>query len=209
MHPLRFDGDVPIFTTEQVEDYGEPFLYGYENYLVVESRGLNLSMDYNFEQSRYWKPIHRYNRVARFRFTLLNLLGERTNIPIQVLGVVKTYLQNSKNLWNDTRKILKHFKFRKYYDQIPAILRQIGYERFFPQITKTQIENIVNDFKTLVYRYDQIKESFHRNYFPNLRYIALKLLKLHSIESQFIIPFIRTKRKNKILESIWDRLINV
>lgn len=206
MHPIRYDGDTAIFTTDQVDDYGEPFLFGFENYLVVESREVNLSMDYNFEQSRFWKRVHRYNRVARFKFTLLNLLGERTNIPMQVLAVVKTYLRKSTNPWNDTRKILKHFKFRKYYDQIPAILKQIGYERFFPEITKSKIDAIINDFKTLVCRYEQVKQMFKRNYFPNLRYIALKLLKLHSIKSMYTIPFIRTKRKNKILESIWECL---
>jgi Poxvirus Late Transcription Factor VLTF3 like len=207
MHPIRMEDDVAVFSTDQVADYGEPCLYGYEKYIVVESRGLNLTMDYSFEQSRVWKAVHRYDRVARFKYTLLNLLGERTNIPRQVLAIVKTYLHKSTNPWNDTRKILKHYKFRKYYDQIPSILRQIGYDRFFPLIHKSKIEAIVNDFKTLVYRYDQIKQSFKRIYFPNLRYIALKLLKFHSIESQYKIPFIRTKRKNKILESIWNSLI--
>jgi hypothetical protein len=206
MHPIRMEGEVAVFTTEQINNYGLPHLYGYENYIVVESRGLNLAIDYPFELSRQWKSIHRYDRVARFKFTLLNLLGERTNIPVQVLNLVKAYLQNSKNLWNDTRRILKHYKLRKYYNQIPAILLQVGYERVFPMIHKSKIDAIINDFKMLVCRYDQIKHTLNRNYFPNLRYIALKLLEYHSIQPFLKIPFIRTKRKCKILETIWDCL---
>lgn len=209
MLPSRIDPDgTNVFTSDQVDDYGDPCLYGYTKYIVIESRNLHYVTDYHFEQERLWVPVHRYDRVARFKHTLLTLLGEKNNIPTQVLAVVKTFLKDDKDIWNDTRRILKHYKFSKFYNQIPSILRLIGYPRCFPQITANKLEDILNDFKIFVSKYDQLKQKFKRNYFPNLRYIALKLLELHSIKSIYNIPFIRTKRKNKVLNMIWDTVIN-
>lgn len=209
MQPLRIDADgTCVFTTDQVDDYGDPCLYGFEKFVVIESRNLNTTLDYNFSVSRDWRPIHRYNRLARFKFTLLNLIGERTNIPQHVLILVKTFLNSqSKNIWNETRKILKHYKQQKYYNQIPAILTQIGFKRLFQQLTASKIYDIENDFKALVQRFNEIKKIHKRVYFPNLRFIVFKLLELHSIFPQYEIPFIRTKRKSKVLLDLWNKMI--
>ena len=209
MHPIRIEPNGTfVFTTDQVDDYGDPSLYGYTDFIVIQSRNLNTSLDYNFSISRDWRRIHRYNRQARFRFTLLNILGERTNIPDQVLSLVKTFLKpNSKSLWNDTRKILKHYNQQKYYNQISAILTQIGFKRLFPQITASKINDLENDFKALVQRFNNIKKNHKRIYFPNIRFIVLKLLELHSIFPQYEIPFIRTKRKKKVLLDLWNKML--
>ena len=88
MKPVRYEGKTAVFTTRDIDDYGMPELYGYDEYIVVESRELNVATDYKFEQDREWKTIHRYSRLARFKKTFLNLLGERGSIPQPVLTIV-------------------------------------------------------------------------------------------------------------------------
>lgn len=209
MKPIRYDYDnVPLFSSTDIDIYGFPEHYGYETYRVVESREANLVSDYKFDVDRTFKPIHRYDREARFKATLLNLLGERSNVPAHVIAMVKAYLKpDSENLWNDTRSILKHFKQRRYYDCIPSIIKKILSKRLFDQISAEKLDSIMNDYKALVVRYDQQKHSFKRTYFPNIRFIVLKLLDLHSIKPLYPIPFVRTNRKNILLNSLWNCLL--
>jgi hypothetical protein len=209
MKPIRIDlDDVPIFSSDDVYDYGLPELYGYETYRVEESRSLNLSTDFKFLQSRDWYTIHRYNRDARFKTTLLTLLGERSNIPAHVISMVKSFLKpDSKTIWNDTRAILKHFKQQKYYDHIPAIIKSILKIRLFKPLTGDEIESILFDFKAFVTRFNKSKHLYNRKYFPNIRFIVFKLLELHSIHPSYPIPFVRTVRKNKLLNTLWNSLL--
>jgi len=207
MKPFRVDDDgIPLFTNLQIDDYGLPEHWGYEIYRVVESRQGNFVSDYKLEQERYFRKIHRYCRLSRFKTCLLNLLGERGKIPAHVMMMVKTYLKpNSADKWNDCRRILKQFKQRKYYDNIPMILKQLNYGRLFKAITSEQLENIVNDFKCLSSRFEETKTN--RRYFPNIRYIVLKLLGQHGIEQNYPIPLARTTRKLKSLNQLWASLL--
>lgn len=208
MNPIRYEKDVPVFTTRDIDDYGFPELYGYSNYQVVESRELNLVTDFKMEQERFFRPIHRYSRLARFKKTLFNILGENGRVPSQVLVLVKTYLNPlSTDKWNDTRTILKHYRQRKYYDNIPFIVKSVALGRCFPQLSGEQISSIVRDFQCLSDRYERIKFTFKRRYFPNIRFVTLKLLELHGIKPIYNVPLVRTSRKRKTLLKLWETLL--
>ncbi len=197
-----------MFTNIQIDDYGLPEHWGYEEYRVVESREAVFVTDYKLEQERYFQKIHRYSRLARFKVCLYNILGERGKIPKHVMSMVKTYLKpNSMDKWNDTRRLLKHFKQRKYYDQIPIILRSLSYGRSFPALTSEQFEGIITDFNCLSDRFDRIKDKHDRKYFPNIRFIVLKLLELHGVKPNYPVPLVRTSRKMKSLQSLWESLL--
>jgi len=210
MQPLKIDPDgVPVFSNLQIDDYGLPEYWGYEVYRVSESREANLVTDYKMEQELFFRKIHRYSRVARFKVCLFNILGERGIIPQMVRTMVKQYLKpTSKDKWNDTRKILKHFKQQKHYDQIPSILRCLSYGRCFPSLTCLQFEALINDFMNLSEKFDRTKKKYKRRYFPNIRFIVLKLLELHGITPIYPIPLVRTSRKLKSLQELWSLLIN-
>lgn len=208
MNPIRYEKDVPVFTTRDIDDYGFPELYGYSNYQVVESRELNLVTDFKMEQERFFRPIHRYSRLARFKKTLFNILGENGRVPSQILVLVKTYLNPlSTDKWNDTRTILKHYRQRKYYDNIPFIVKNVALGRCFPQLSGEQISSIVRDFQCLSDRYERIKFTFKRRYFPNIRFVTLKLLELHGIKPIYNVPLVRTTRKRKTLLKLWESLL--
>lgn len=207
MKPIRYEGDVAVFSSRDIEDYGMPDHYGYDNYIVVESREPVFVTDYKMEHSYDLRPIHRYSREARFKTTLLKLVGEKTRIPECVLIACKTYLKkDSQDFWNDTRKILKCFKWSKYYDYIPSILCKLGFYEMM-EITAEKIESMVNDFRALVVKFEQCKHLHKRKYFPNIRFIVLKLLKYHGCVHDYKIPFVRTERKLEALSLLWKDLI--
>lgn len=207
MKPIRIDSDgINIFTTRQIDDYGMPELWGYTKYQVIEIRD-NFVSDYKIEQERQFTFTHRYSRIDRFKVTLLNLLGERGNIPDYVLTMVKTYLKpDSVDKWNDTRKLLKHFKKSRYYDNIPLILKQLKYVRCFPELKYSQIHLIMSDFQRISSFFEQHKHTYKRRYFPNMRFVVLKLLQKYGFTPAYPIPLVRTERKRKTLEALWTEI---
>jgi hypothetical protein len=208
MRPLKYDPDgIPCFCSFDIDDYGRPELYGYKSYRVIESRDLNIVVDFKYSSACDLRPIHRYDRLLRFKNTLLNLIGERGKVPNHVLSMVKSFMKkDSKDPWNACRKILKHFKQRKYYDNIPYILKHLKLFDTFKIGNDFCLEDILNIFKRFVVEFEKKKGEYKRVYFPNMRYIALKLLKSFGIESSYKIPFARTARKNVLLDKIWDDL---
>lgn len=208
MIPLRYEGETAVFSNLQIDDYGMPEYYGFDNYIVIESREAILVTDYKMEQSYDLVLTHRYSRLARFKSTLLKLVGEKSNIPAHVIAACKIYLKpNSTDLWNDTRKILKCYKWSAYYDYIPSILYSLGLCPLL-KISAKKIEEIVNDYRLLDEKFETTKHIHKRRYFPNIRYIVLKLLEHHGCLHNFPIPFVRTERILVSLSLLWQQLIN-
>jgi hypothetical protein len=209
MKPFQIDHDgVPLFTNLQIDDYGFPEHWGFYTYRVIESREVVMVSDYKMEQERCFQKIHRYSRFDRFKVCLLNILGERGKIPPYILQMIRLYLKpDSMDKWNDTRRLLKHFKERKYYDQIPMIVKLLNFGRCFPAITTEKLEGICADFKLFASRFEQQKHKYERRYFPNIRFIVLKLLDLHGMNPNYPVPLLRTTRKKKLLETIWTELV--
>jgi Poxvirus Late Transcription Factor VLTF3 like len=121
--------------------------------------------------------------------------------------IVSWYVKSSSDMWNEVRKILKHFKWRIYYNRIPFIVHQLTRKNSVSW-TKSydQYQEIITDFKRICYVFDQKREELKRKYFPNMRFIALKLLEKHGVKLEYNIPFTRTSRKRKDLEYIWNIL---
>lgn len=97
---------------------------------------------------------------------------------------------------------------RVYYNRIPTILLALGYKKKIQFGDSNElVRRIVQDFRILSGRFDTMKKTLKRVYFPSLRFIACKLLELYKVEFEFDIPFVRTPRKLKAMEELWDLLI--
>ena len=209
--PIRFENNIAIFNSNQVEKYGSPDLYGYTQFHIIETNetASPFVTDWEMEQTR-WKarPIHRYNRVERFEFVLAQLLGLRGDIPFHVMGVVEQYADRTpQKCWNSIRGILKHYGYRKYYNRIPQMIYKLGLGTVFSwDNSDTTYRAIITDFKMLqhIFENNKKRQEWKRTYFPSLRFIAIKLLEKYGATCNFEIAFIRTKRKQKALNDIWN-----
>lgn len=201
MIPIRIDPDgKAVFTTDQMEDYGYPEWWGFYSYYVIDGQPIYVS-DYKQEQEYYSRPIHRYSRVERFQTILKHLLGHGT-VPDKVVECVQSYnvLVTSSTVWDDVRKILKENGYSKYYSRIPHILSMLGCR----YIVFDNYEKILNDFKRMSSKFDSM--AWDRNYFPNLRFVALRMLEMEGAIFSYDIIRMRTKRKIKVMEDIFNKL---
>lgn len=210
LKPIRVDGDFSIFTTDQVDIFGPPDLYGYENFYVIESPPQMMYSYQLFEQSCV-KKIHRYSRKARFKSMLRNLLGHTfSRIDETKLLIIKHYFDNQcTNPYETMRKVLKHFRFTSLYIAIPSLLKLCGHpdllkiNKEFSQV----FEKVLNDFSRMETNFAALtsKDKNNRKYFPNLKFTALKILERNGVGIESIPP-LRTKRKLKELNLFFSLL---
>lgn len=206
MKPQYIDPDgVPMFSMDDIDIYGFPEHYGYTKYDVIASKHPVMVSDYKMEQERYFYKIHRYDRLSRFKSTMFQLIGFKGNVPEQIILMVNTNLKKFNNLWDDVRFILKSNNCSKYYDQIPFILFKLNFGRLF-DIKHETISLLINDFLKIQDKFDHTKTELKRRYFPNIRFIVFKILEARSIIPNYHVPFVRTQRKKKSLNLIWDSL---
>ena len=211
MQPFRIDQDgFPCFTQGQIDDYGFPEHWGFDHYRIIENRDTQTyQMDFKLEQSYYKRPIHRYNRRQRFETTLQHLLGEKGKVPDHIITIIKHHLVPHKDVWNQIRAMLKHFRLRIYYNRIPYIIEKcLATKSVSWSKSNEQYRAMMHDFDKICFLFDQHKHLFHRKYFPNMRFIALKLMQLHGVQLHYHIPLTRTIRKRKDLEQIWNIFIS-
>ena len=143
------------------------------------------------EAKQKCRPIHRYNRVERFKNTLDQLLGCRGFVSDDIMKM----MQGVNGKWNDVRAILKSNRVTKMYNQIPLILRKLGFGNCIEFENFNQAyKSILLDFKGINHRFD-LKRNGIKKYFPNLRFVALMLVEKWGGKFRIEIPFIRTKRK--------------
>jgi hypothetical protein len=209
--PHSFDDDmVPYYTSEQYSLYGPPEHWPNPQpwYHIIELRETSapLVLDWDMEQlaKTISRPIHRYNRVARFKTTLAQISGITGSVPREIICQIITHLNSTgpKRIWNNIRHILKTLKLQKYYNQIPFIIQQLSFGHT-TQISAIKFSDIMNQFRHINHAF---QSTPNRKYFPNLRYMALKLLALNNITTTYTIPLLRTARRINALDIIWGNL---
>lgn len=203
MIPVSYDRLVPVFTSHQIDIYGLPTDWGYEQFQVIDDGPAHV-MDYDMEVQYRGnsRPIHRYNRRQRFLCTLQQLCGDRGKVPDHILTLVNTYVVRTGDVFQNVRKILKHYGMRIYYNRIPFILQAIGLSKS-PKPTNQQYRDIMVEYDRFHEWFMNRRTGLRRYYFPSMRFLALKWLHQFSIELPYRIPLARTNRKEKELEEIW------
>lgn len=213
--PIRVDNYIPVYTTYQIDLYGMPEFWGVSCYTVIQDREDMAPMvtDYHMEQERRGalRPIHHYDRIERFQSTLYQLIGCRGKVPKEIICHIKEegYNTDPEFVWDSIRDTLKSIpKGRLYYNRIPTILQILGYQRKIDFKDQNHvIRDICLEFRKINAKYEQIKSMFGgRKYFPSLRFIAFKLLQKHGANFEYKIPFVRTPRKQVLLETIWNEI---
>ena len=166
-------------------------------------------LDYDQEES-FWlnrKKKHRYCRIGRFKMVLFNLLSLSGRVSKRFVPYLKTQLKRKNKkitrskIWNQIRAVLKKNKLAKYYNRIPFMIKQITGLTYIG-LSETKLRLILEDFQNMhkQFKFGSLSSKWSRSYFPNLRFIALTLLRKHGVEFPYKIPFLRTTRKRKTLE---------
>lgn len=156
------------------------------------------------------RPIHRYCRISRFAFTLGQLLGYSGKVPDMVFWLCRMEFENRnvplKRIWNTIRSRLKMYNYRLFYNRIPTIIRRLALPNVPDNRKPIDVEPILADFRRLHAAFNEKKKSLGRSYFPNLRYVALRLMERYNLLPAYHIPFTRTFRKKKSLDVLFDQL---
>ena len=201
MKPYKIENGVPYFYTSQIDDYGFPEYFGYERYLVVNDNECCFVTDWKMEQERRQRPIHRYNRVARFTFVLAQLLCLKGSIPFEEMNEIRKLATELS--WNSIHKVLKELKYRHLYNRIPQILKNMNAPSAIDfECSNGSFREMINDFRILQNEWN--KQNNDRKYFPSLRFIALKMLEERGAKIHPEIQFMKTKKKQINLENLWS-----
>jgi len=208
---IRLERGIPLFSLRDVNLYGQPDLFGIEEYLVIDdpTESCPFVLDYNGEQERRGalRPIHRYSQDKRFELLIKKFLGgncSRIKNDDLFLTVAMEVDYDKDLVWNSVRKILKENGWSKYYDNIPSILEKIGYEFKIVCPSSFAIDEIVNDFKKLCSGFE--RNRVNRKYMINYRFIGLKLMERHGVVFEYYIPKLQTLRKYDEFEVLWQEL---
>lgn len=150
------------------------------------------------------KTVHLYDRYERFRFIVCQLMAYSGDVPPRVLkSMPKTF---GPDPWEEARRILKMNGWKIYYNRIPAILAAKGIRQGKKFCSHNVLPLILQDFRRLNDTWPQIKTQFGRDYFPNLRYIALRLMHRHGVAPSYTIPLARTPRKRILLDEMYAKM---
>lgn len=214
---------IAIFTTTQIDDYGLPENCGWtDKYYVIESCELIGVPTYQQEMQMLTErpPIHRYSRTTRFKMIVGQLLGHigfvtkrskdmADDVGREVSQFYKDYTPPCM-VWEVLRGVLKENKRQIFYNRIPALAKRIGMIDRDTSITTRQWTNIISDFESMNEIFPRIRHRLNRKYFPNLRFIALKLLRRHKVDLVISVPYTRTPCKYEALEqdfgTIWTSI---
>lgn len=205
-HHFAPDGKA-VFTSLQLE-WGLPEHFGWTQEYEVQDLGPDFALNWSDEITHRRRAIHHYSRLDRFKATLGQLMGCTGDVPPKVLALMPPALKyvGKDELWLTVRQILKKAKMRLYYNRIPAILAGIGLISFSKSLDRYQA--IMEDFARMHNVFSAVKKRLKRAYFPNLRYVAVRLMAKHGVVLPYTIPATLTPAKAVVLakdfEAIWE-----
>lgn len=209
---VAVDHGTPVFSLRDINLYGQPHLFGVDEYLVLDdpTESCPFVLDYKEERARRGalRPIHRYSQDKRFELLLRKFLGGRcSEIKNEdlFLTVAMGCNWDKDHIWNSVRKILKENGWSRYYDNIPSILHKIGYEYKIISPNAAVVDEIMNDFKKISHGFGR-KKIGTRKYMINFRFVALKLLERYGVVFEYHVPKLQTARKYEEFEKVWLEL---
>lgn len=201
--------DLKITHTEEEIDYD--YWLQEQDHCQRDSRS-GLGLNFGEELVMLKHKVHRYSRVDRFKSTMLQLLGETGAVPDSVVELVREnigkYVNSKCKIWNTIRKILKEHGMRRYYNRIPKIINAIT--GMTPTgIAEVNFHGMINEFEIMSRLFDKkYRSQWKISYFPNLRYIALRMIQTVGIVYPYHVPLVRTKRKGKYLGGFYEALLS-
>jgi hypothetical protein len=205
MEPIRMEGDVAVFSDQQLDIFGLPDREKYPRYMVIEGPPVYVQSFVELSHCEMRKR-HRYDRAARFRSTVKSVFGytRRTADDFPFLPLVIQYVADDEKRYENTRKILKAYGFAHMYKEIPTVLRLANKKPVVELDCPSEIvELLCDDFKFFQRKYWSCIDTFtKRRYMLNMKFLVVKFLERRGIELD--MPRLRTTPKIKALTEVFD-----
>jgi hypothetical protein len=206
--PHHYDQEMPVFTRSQM-DWCDPEIYGYQRYEVVEDEAAAHPLALEWEDEQYYagnhRPVHRYDRPYRIRWSLSHVVGHVGRVPKKVMQWLRDELKKSQHVittraaheW--VRSRLKQKGLRDLYLSTPFIVRQLGGPRW--RVTTQQWQRVDEEAIYLHHLFETLKRSglCVRQRFPKIQYVLLRLLDRHGVLAPYRVPWARTSIKRRQL----------
>ncbi len=99
------------------------------------------------------------------------------------------------------------FKTKIFYNRIPCIMHRLGHKMLKIEFGDSNafLRQVVEEFREISWKFDQLGSG---KYFPNIRFVVFKMLKRHGASINFFAPIIRTRRKYKPLDDLFNKLVD-
>lgn len=187
----------------------------------VQNEKESLVPDYHDEvRAAIYNKIHRYSRRDRFKFLVYQLIGLSGGKRFKdyevdpfdkMLKIVRRelpkYLDSRLKIWNTMRRIMKAHGYRRYYNRIPEIIAIV--KGWKPEgVGRLNLDLLFDEFWGMSAKFDaKLRDQWEVKYFPNLRFIALKLIQKHGVTYPYYTPLVKTASKKKYLENLYEDFI--
>jgi hypothetical protein len=199
LKPITFENELPVFARGDIDLYGLPDYYGWDQWICIDSEAELVANPCDF--ILFSKPVHRYSRYDRFRMVLLQLLGWRGKVDTEVMEICEMIDFKLDNVWLVLKRELKWNDKSRYYNRIPRILYLMGRVRMV-KVDSITFNSILERFRRLEYLFGLQNE---RKYFPSLRYTCCRLLFEFGVDLGFKVDSLLTKQRKEALDDFWDR----
>lgn len=216
--PKYFDNGVPVYTRTMIDLFGLPQTHF--NYLVIDD-----SIEYLHSYSTLethcenLNNVHRYDRLARFSTMLLQIIGDAQITSQKGLKCIKQVskqlpkdydLQSLSTIYQLVRTVMRRNGLKIYYNRIATILHEFNITDVRRHYSTHLVNNVIQDFEKMHYAFTKISHKISRKYFPNLKYVALKLLLKYGFSNPFGLKLAKTPSRLQKLdmdfEYIWGRI---
>lgn len=205
--PVRLENNIPTYSSSDIELYGLPDYYGIWQYMVIETRETSWPLVHDYAPIMSG-PRHLYDRIERFD-TIVRYLCGGGKVPEHVVEFIEDNLwdNNPQTMFTSVQALLRKKKWGRFTNRIPTILENFGYR---PVIIRPRGGILVSDvllkFREMSLKFDQQPKTPEWKYFPNMRYVALRLLQMNGVTFNYTLPLIKTASKVAVLEHKFDFL---
>lgn len=212
--PKRYENGVAIFSKTSIDLFGFPEEYGYQGrYQVIDDDQPQYATEYQQENEvQPPKRKHLYCRFTRFRLLVNRLLGIGPARSRQYYDCLEKLTEHPDfesaplgDIWRISHKILSKARLSKYYTFIPTFAQESNTVDI-SIIDKELVQRVLCNFMKMHLAYGYNGGISGRKYFPNLRYIAVRLLQNEGYSNPLGISGIKTKSRRERLEQDFREL---
>lgn len=210
-----YENGIPVYSKWQIDLYGPPHQI---SYLVVDDVVTYLP-SFTEIQNRMenLEHVHHYNRIERFTTILLQIVGDARISSKKGMKCIKKISRNIPanidlyplpTIYQIIRNVMRQNGLKIYYNRIATILNEFNITNTRSHYSVELINNVIGDFQKMHYAFTKIKKDLKRTYFPNLKFVALKLLLKYGFTNPFNLKLAKTparlQKLNKDYELIWN-----